>query len=790
MSTDLISRSVRVSLILLAIATLMLPSVLAYARTNHPGNPGPARSQNGDTELRLVSQIGGISKAVFSTGNLTVLGEGPALEVFDTSDLTTPLLLGRIILPGIVEDIFVNANIAYVAAGEAGLQILDISIPAYPVLISDVDTPGYARGLEYLEDYIYLADGVGGLRIINVNNPRYPFEVSRYQPPGMVRYVESENDYVYLIVENQFHILDVSDLTSPTSVSWLQVASGNGLAVAGDYAVTVGRTCTMSHCFDYLEVIDISEPDDLDLISNSMREYANISSLEAVFDESQDKLLVYLGSTYRIYIVDPFNLEYSPYILAAPGIVWDLFLQGENAFLATEGRGMGIIDLSIPEAPSLISTTTRPTFSVTGVDSKDGQTYMTGSVIDPIYSVFAYDRNTTAYMIKIETSEPGRLREAATFSLHGAINSINLESSIEPGVLLGFLSATAPGYFPQEVGGLLITDLTTWITPTIIGMTDSDLWVPDFQETVITGSLAAVAAGLDGLRLIDISTLSNPAEIGSLDTAGYARDVVVSGHMAYVADSQLSWNAIDISDPSNPVEIDHDFYGVTYGVTAAGSREAEKLYFSTGYEGLQIYETSTLNMIGGYDTPGFSMQAALDGNLAYIADGTGGLRLVDVSDPSHPQEIAFFDTAGNAVEVVLDSGKIYVADSEGGLLIFELVQPQVLQESIYLPIAIRAASSDECDGNEGVYLYEDIYYRGECMRLTQDAADFTSTRVHNDRISSIRIVGNYEAILYAERNFQGNSILVMTDIADLSDPGVPGVDPFNDRASSVQIKKK
>ena len=786
------SRAVLTGLVVFAFIALMISSARVQAKTDYSGDPDRAKNLNADTKLELVSQIGGISKAVFSTGPYTYLGEGPALDIFDTSDLTTPLLLGRIILPGIVEDIYVNEDVAYVAAGEAGLQVLDVSNPAYPARVIGLDTPGDARGLDYLEDYIYLADGIGGLRIINVNNPRNPFEASRYQPAGMVRYVESENDYVYLIVEDQFHILDVSDPTSPSSVSWLQVSSGNGLTVAGDYAVTVGRICTMSHCFDYPEVIDISEPDNPDLFSNTMREYPNISSLGAVFDESQDKLLVYFGSTYLIYVVDPIDIEYSPYTLVAPGIVWDLFLQGEQAYLATEGRGMGIIDISIPEAPSLISTTTRPTFSVTGADSQDGQTYITGSVVDPIQTVFFGWSMTKAYMIQIETSDPKRLREAATFSIPGVINSINLEDSIEPGVLLGFLSATAPSYKPQEVGGLLITDLTASITPTIIGMTDSDLCIPDFQQTVITGSLAVVAAGYDGLRLIDISTLSNPTEIGYLDTAGYARDVAVSGHKAYVADSELGWQTIDISDPTGPVEIEHAPYQFSaYGVTTSGNGDDARVYLSAGVEGLQLFETSpTMRLIGSYDTPGFSMQTAVDGNFAYIADGTGGLRLVDVSDPSQPQEVASFDTAGSAVEVVLDNGKIYIADGEGGLLIFELVKPKILPGSLYLPLAIRAASSDECDGSEGVYLYEDIYYRGECIRLTQDAFEFTSMRVGNDRISSIRIIGNYEAILYAERNFQGNSILVTADIADLSNPKLPGVDQFNDRASSVQIRQK
>ena len=33
----------------------------------------------------------------------------------------------------------------------------------------------------------------------------------------------------------------------------------------------------------------------------------------------------------------------------------------------------------------------------------------------------------------------------------------------------------------------------------------------------------------------------------------------------------------------------------------------------------------------------------LDGNYAYIASGSGGLKIVDVSDPSNPTQVALHD---------------------------------------------------------------------------------------------------------------------------------------------------
>ncbi|RLC67776.1 MAG: hypothetical protein DRI52_10465, partial [Chloroflexi bacterium] len=43
------------------------------------------------------------------------------------------------------------------------------------------------------------------------------------------------------------------------------------------------------------------------------------------------------------------------------------------------------------------------------------------------------------------------------------------------------------------------------------------------------------------------------------------------------------------------------------------------------------------------------------GNYAYLADGYGGLRIINVSDPTHPTEVGFYE-AGWWCEEVAVSG--------------------------------------------------------------------------------------------------------------------------------------
>jgi hypothetical protein len=105
------------------------------------------------------------------------------------------------------------------------------------------------------------------------------------------------------------------------------------------------------------------------------------------------------------------------------------------------------------------------------------------------------------------------------------------------------------------------------------------------RAVCVSGSYVYVAACDSGLRVIDVSTPSNPQEVGYCETPGYALDVYVSGSYAYVVGSEL-W-VFDISTPSSPREIgyyDTPSYG--YGVYVSGPY----VYAACRGYGLQIYE--------------------------------------------------------------------------------------------------------------------------------------------------------------------------------------------------------
>ncbi len=72
------------------------------------------------------------------------------------------------------------------------------------------------------------------------------------------------------------------------------------------------------------------------------------------------------------------------------------------------------------------------------------------------------------------------------------------------------------------------------------------------RKVALSGDLAFLADGPEGLRIIDVSNPAAPVEIGSLDTPVDAFDVSVHGSLAAVADDTGGVHLIDVSVPSAP----------------------------------------------------------------------------------------------------------------------------------------------------------------------------------------------------------------------------------------------
>ncbi len=121
-------------------------------------------------------------------------------------------------------------------------------------------------------------------------------------------------------------------------------------------------------------------------------------------------------------------------------------------------------------------------------------------------------------------------------------------------------------------------------------------------------------------------------------------------------------SAVDIPGYANNVDISGD-----YAFVAAGS---------AGLQVVDVSDRTAPEVVGSLDTEGTSIDVKIVGDLAYIADGEAGLKIMDVSDPLNPSLVSSIDTAGIAQDVVVQLEYAYVADGNSGIEIFNISNPE------------------------------------------------------------------------------------------------------------------
>jgi hypothetical protein len=101
-------------------------------------------------------------------------------------------------------------------------------------------------------------------------------------------------------------------------------------------------------------------------------------------------------------------------------------------------------------------------------------------------------------------------------------------------------------------------------------------------------------------------------------------------------------------------------------------------YVAAGSTGLQVVNVSNPAapvIVGSLDTPGNANDVRVVGSRVYVADGSSGLRIIDVTSPATPVLLGALDTPGDASDVVVEGDLAYVADGASGVHIINVSLP-------------------------------------------------------------------------------------------------------------------
>jgi hypothetical protein len=114
------------------------------------------------------------------------------------------------------------------------------------------------------------------------------------------------------------------------------------------------------------------------------------------------------------------------------------------------------------------------------------------------------------------------------------------------------------------------------------------------------------------------------------------------GHYFYLTGLNTAV-VFDISNPTHPTEVSGNYEVINYAKSL--QRINNQTYLAAGTAGLNLLDLSNpINpkSLGSFGMPSFAQAITLANTYAYVADIYNGLRIFDVSQPLTPTEIGFF----------------------------------------------------------------------------------------------------------------------------------------------------
>ena len=236
-----------------------------------------------------------------------------------------------------------------------------------------------------------------------------------------------------------------------------------------------------------------------------------------------------------------------------------------------------------------------------------------------------------------------------------------------------------------------IIDLSDPEDPNVVSTIHFGLSIEDggAHNCYINGQyLYVIGHDAGGLEIYDLTNPESPQWVGDYITY-YYHDIYVKDGIAYAA--AIHGDGVDILDVSNPsnVQLLANFNYEGSGAHNCWTTE-DGNYVIVGDEigdgnWIRIFDIQDLEnifMVAEYivDPESVVHNAYIDGNLLYVAHYTEGVRIVDLSNPESPVEIAYYDTylpneygyeGCWSVFPYFESGKIIASDLQSGLFVLE-----------------------------------------------------------------------------------------------------------------------
>jgi len=361
------------------------------------------------------------------------------------------------------------------------------------------------------ETTIYLALSNGELIVVDSSDIEQLKIIGRY--PLAKRIQNLFLDGNYLVVDearNLFHLVDVHDPQYPRKIGEYK---GYPLATAGGSMVIYKPYKT-------LLILSTENPN---IIRNTMIIPPN-RPIRVCLEKSS---LCYIDSCGNVSCTDVENSLPPKKINgnSSPRNVKDILIRGRLCYLAEEGTGIKILDISEPQHPRVLGETQTPGSS-------------TGLALD---GAMLYVADGTKGIAIVDVKDPENPHIVKSIETEGDAHDIALKNGI--------------AYIANGHKGTSILDLSDLLTPRLLDHIEFPWPVSSFTSAdvvEISGERLYVLHKNNEFQIFDLSDPRSPLPLSHLNIPGSLQDIQISGEMVFIADSQEGIVALDVRDPSHP----------------------------------------------------------------------------------------------------------------------------------------------------------------------------------------------------------------------------------------------
>ncbi len=253
-----------------------------------------------------------------------------------------------------------------------------------------------------------------------------------------------------------------------------------------------------------------------------------------------------------------------------------------------------------------------------------------------------------------------------TIAVHPRNLAIRHSGSLENYELLDVYIHGHYAFIPAGLGGLNIVDISNPGFPHVVSdyhATGCD-WGRLYAWTV-NGNYAYGTGRECGMRIIDISNINHPEFMGSysdpnLDNERYEHPSSY-GNLIFAARHQAGVEVLSVAESWLPTQI---AIIPTHNAWATLAHE-DYLYVADGSAGIRIYDITLPHephFIAQLPSSGSAKHLDIVGDRLFVAVGAGGVDMIDISDPTHAVFMSNYNTSGYASRVAANDSLVAVSD--------------------------------------------------------------------------------------------------------------------------------